>query len=766
MLAAPAFLIAGLALALGPVLIHLLNRRRFRSIEWAAMDFLREAVQRTRRMYRLRDLLLLVVRTAALALLGLALARPYLSRPAQATSADQPVHGVVLLDNSLSMSYQQLDGTLFDAAKKRAKAWIERLASGSRVTIVPLCGSSQGVTTSPYPSREDAIEAFSGLEVADRAASAPAALDLALEACNRVPELAAKRIVLVGDTQVTRVPREAVAAQLGRLPVALEVIEVTAADAANAWVADFRLQDDIADLQSPAHFFATVGYDGPAPRSNVQATLLIDGAAVSSATVDLAPGQRREVRFPPYQFDVTADPNRATFVAAEVRLTPDRLPGDDARFLAVPVVSALPVVFVDQYGASENPSQSRYGETYSLRRLLAPVTGDSNSARQLVAVRHLRVDELTREVLGDARLVIMAGVADPVKAVPVLREYLLQGGTVLVAAGDEFDPIAWTQTAWLDGAGILPCPLRPEFVGRLIDDPAGPATPFQIDTASLVHDWFVIDTAPREELDDLYRLAYYFKAATADLREESLAPLRKPIDATTTARWLTWAGALGAADAAAEAKPAMPRVLAQFTNRLPYVIDRPIGRGRAVLLTSGFSPRWTTLSLTNTMLVFDRITRDILRRTFPQRTLTTDDTLTVPVVAAERSARWSLVDSQGRERALNVEAQGPDRYGVSIARVSKRGIYRLVAQTGEPGAAGGRLVDQALAINGPADESMLRPRDLPVTEKEASGRPLESPLAAINLWKLVLAAVLALLVFEIGLLAAPAWRRSTTPGAS
>ena len=40
----PWFAIAGLAAALGPLLIHLLNRRRFKVIEWAAMDFLRRAL--------------------------------------------------------------------------------------------------------------------------------------------------------------------------------------------------------------------------------------------------------------------------------------------------------------------------------------------------------------------------------------------------------------------------------------------------------------------------------------------------------------------------------------------------------------------------------------------------------------------------------------------------------------------------------------------------------------------------------------------------
>ena len=56
------------------MIIHLLNRRRHRTVHWAAMDFLREALQRNRRILQMRDLLLLLMRCAAILLFGLALA--------------------------------------------------------------------------------------------------------------------------------------------------------------------------------------------------------------------------------------------------------------------------------------------------------------------------------------------------------------------------------------------------------------------------------------------------------------------------------------------------------------------------------------------------------------------------------------------------------------------------------------------------------------------------------------------------------------------
>jgi hypothetical protein len=99
-----AFAVAGAVAAVGPFVIHLLHRRRFRTIDWAAMQFLRQAVKQSRRILHLRDILLLVVRTLAILLFGLAMARPYLSSGSGSFGAGEPVHAVIVVDNSLSMA--------------------------------------------------------------------------------------------------------------------------------------------------------------------------------------------------------------------------------------------------------------------------------------------------------------------------------------------------------------------------------------------------------------------------------------------------------------------------------------------------------------------------------------------------------------------------------------------------------------------------------------------------------------------------------------
>src|SRR2546426_8553264 len=72
----PWFFAAGLLLASVPIIIHILNRRRFKIVNWAAMEFLLRAMRKNRRRLRFEQWLLLAVRCCVLLLLGIALARP------------------------------------------------------------------------------------------------------------------------------------------------------------------------------------------------------------------------------------------------------------------------------------------------------------------------------------------------------------------------------------------------------------------------------------------------------------------------------------------------------------------------------------------------------------------------------------------------------------------------------------------------------------------------------------------------------------------
>jgi hypothetical protein len=164
----PWMLLGGLAVA-SPILIHLLNKRRFKIVDWAAMDFLFAADKKNRRRVQLENFILLLLRCLAMLLLALMFARPFL--PSSLTSAlqqSQKFERVILIDDSLSQ--QVLVGALpaMDSVKKSAEELITRFANSDKsedwLTVMltsrpeqPLL-ANEPLTTNTLPTLTQAIQ--------------------------------------------------------------------------------------------------------------------------------------------------------------------------------------------------------------------------------------------------------------------------------------------------------------------------------------------------------------------------------------------------------------------------------------------------------------------------------------------------------------------------------------------------------------------------------------------------------------------------------
>src|ERR1041385_1430375 len=124
-------MLGALAAVSVPIIIHLLNRRKFQKVVWAAMRFLNISVEQNQRRMRIEDLILLALRCLLLALLALALARPALKTASGDFFGQSKVTGAIILDNSSSMGMSDGTMTRFEKAKKAAEQALETMPAGS-----------------------------------------------------------------------------------------------------------------------------------------------------------------------------------------------------------------------------------------------------------------------------------------------------------------------------------------------------------------------------------------------------------------------------------------------------------------------------------------------------------------------------------------------------------------------------------------------------------------------------------------------------------
>src|SRR5438046_5194233 len=128
-------LLFGLAAVSIPIIIHLLNRRKFQKVVWAAMRFLKMSVEQNQRRMKIEDMILLALRCLLLALLAVALARPAILSNASDRFGQSKVTAIIILDNSYSMGVSDGVSTRFDKARQAAEQALDSMPAGSAAAV-------------------------------------------------------------------------------------------------------------------------------------------------------------------------------------------------------------------------------------------------------------------------------------------------------------------------------------------------------------------------------------------------------------------------------------------------------------------------------------------------------------------------------------------------------------------------------------------------------------------------------------------------------
>jgi len=172
------FILWALPLMAIPVLVHLLNRMRYRTMPWAAMMFLRMATRQSTRQAKLREWLILACRVLAVAALIFAIARPLVGGWLGWAMGAAPDTIVLLLDRSASMDVQDPTTHLSKrvlALRRLTEAGNEYVGSSRFVLIESALRKPQEVASL------GALETLSTTAPTDSAADIPALLDAALD---------------------------------------------------------------------------------------------------------------------------------------------------------------------------------------------------------------------------------------------------------------------------------------------------------------------------------------------------------------------------------------------------------------------------------------------------------------------------------------------------------------------------------------------------------------------------------------------------------
>jgi hypothetical protein len=739
-------LAVGALLASVPLIIHLLNRHRHRPMPWAAMRFVLAAYRRTRRRAHLENLILLLLRMAAVALLAFALARPFTGSESPLSALTESRRNlVVVLDGSASTGYREGVDTVFSRIVERARETVLELEGGRGDSVhLLLCGRYPRLLSWRTP--EEALSLLATLsEPTDETLDLAAALGEVVRFAEEDAAGAGKsglevhllcdlqRESFEGSSESIVAAEDAPAAtpgaaepaekeppqppamklreeldRLAELGITVIVQDLGPADLLppNLGIAGIAPAGEPGAPGTPVDVEVSVANFGGTSQQGVRVTLAVDGEKRPSQRLDIPARSTQKATF------TTTFAQDGSHVL-QAQIDNDRLTGDDVRAHVLRVPPPVRALLVN--GAPS--ADIERDEVGFLSAVLSPPNDDGPAMGPQAApfaVRVIEPHELREESLSldEFDVVFLANVAGVTEgSVMALEEWVASGGALIVSVGDQVDrDIYGARLFRPDGTGLLPA----ELIGH-------------------------VAVASRREAYYRVRSFQTDHRALAFFADERWQPLftEVPIYEFFAARPLDSAKVLARLDDDAGS---------------PLLIERPYDQGLVFLWLTTIDPAWTRLP--ESPRTFVPFVHEWLRYAgaprAPVRNLAVGDELREVVEGYPRNLVLVHPDQTRTPVDREPLALGRNRWQLpAIADTAKAGLYVLESEGMPP-------LPFAVCLEArEGDLTRMDPEELAafhpalhLVQDLAKGSDAGSPPKQGELWRWLAGACLAALVLE------------------
>jgi hypothetical protein len=689
----PSFVLPwGVALASVPIIVHLINRLRYRRVRFAAMEFLLTSQQRNRRRLMIEQLLLLLLRIAIVAGLLVLISRLVLDPSALWAFRGGKSHHVVLLDDSGSMRDRWGETSAF----KEGLAIVRRLAAeGARrpgtqqCTLLLLSQPEQPMFQKRDVNNAFVVElenAFERLECKHQSLDLVTGVDAAAKLMAQ-DAATVRHLHIVSDFRAKdwrdRPALRAAFLAASKTGASIDLAKTVGESHDNLAITDLGGEVRTAAVGVPLRLSATVHNFGSKVAEHVRLGILADGTLLArSVEIDKLEANK-EIR---RDIDVTfKKPGKHT---VEIQLPDDSLPADNRRVVAVEINIANPVLIID--GNPENDD----GSYVSMALAAEPsITGYSTRIEGPDFLRHGSLDPF--------RCIYMLNVPQlPADAVEILSDYVRRGGGLVWFLGDVVNTSFYNETLYTAG-GLFPVRL-----GRI------PKQAVRADEKSLAPDLtytnnpiFSVYQGQNNSFFDAVRINTWIPVADDWVRDDNQR--KDPVS-----------------------------TIAYLPGHEPFAFERQVGKGHVAAFLTSAGPKWNDWSHNPTVVIFHlelvkhlaredqtlqrRIVGEPIQVSFDPAEFLETVEVTAPDANGKRVTRLTATRPPGAEKPT---AEIPPTAGTAArqkgAKPHSDAAVRVSAtypETDRPGMYVVRLFkdqsaapqEQWIAYNVPSDESDLK----------------------------------------------------------
>ncbi|MBA72548.1 MAG: hypothetical protein CMO73_07725 [Verrucomicrobiales bacterium] len=736
----PGFLFAGTAAVAAPIIIHLLNRRRFKRIDWAAMDFLLEAQRLNRRRVKLEELILLLLRCLAMILIGLMIARPSLDINVSGILKSGQTERVIVLDDSLSMATVGKSGSSIDKASEILQKGIKSLSNINSQDIISVVRTTDPNKFSPngLPLTESSIgellDEFKGLEVTDSRGELHSALS-AVEKSFDSDKTNFNKVVYV-LTDLRRMDWES-STKSGSDKGIVQTLQSIADKAAGCYVVDLGsevennlLIEEVKPLDKvlvngvAADFEVLVRNLGKSGVDDVNVSFSVRGSLPIKSKIPQI--QAGGVGVATFSYTFT-DPGKELFSAPveislddELSKNQDALIEDNTRYFPARVANGIRVLIVDG-----DPS-GIFGksESFYLSKALSP----GGPAISGVDVTVLDDTDFDSSNLSEYEVIFVANLYRITEArAEGLHEWVQNGGGLILLLGDQIDEDVYNDVLYKNGTGLLP---------------------FKLSTVGgdeKEEKWVYIK--PEKENHPLFR---FFEGDNRQL-----------LDQVKVFRW--WNSELEEN----EDSVSPPNVIASLTSddNSPAIVERQTGKGRVLAITTPLDNDWNNFPENGAsfLITAQELVRYMSKDMASEGMISVAEPIIFPVDVREYRQQAKLL-RPGENDFERVEALPQNKnnlkdleWTLGYEKTDKKGIYEIQFERAD----GSGVHSLAFAANIDTGESDLRRISVAAIRSDLGaanveflpfGSPVleqEADVVRSEMWKVILIVLGVLLLVEL-----------------
>ncbi len=528
----PLFLF-GTLFASAPIIIHLLNRRRFIRIDWGPMKYLKMTIKSNRRRMQIEQWILLAVRTLAVLMLFLAVARPLGSGANLAgfLKVEGRASRVIVIDDTMSMAYETKGSSAFDRAKTAFEKVIHQIGPQDSITVITASNPSEPLVrmaSLDEKGKESLINKIRKLTHSQIASQWASTFQSVEQHLSGTP-FPVKDVVVISDLWKAGWSEElnAYADRWQKNQISLRFVDVGETPSGNRVLKSLKLTSPVSLVDKPIQLKAIIQNKGETPLQSGQAMLTIDGKVTLITLPEIPADKTVEI------------PLSATFENAgqhfiSLTIPTDQLPDDNSRHIVLNVRKTIQVTLVDGAPGLE-PFES---ETDFLA--LALSAGHSSWE-----VTQIDSTDWKTEPLDAPDILVLANVDELSQSrLNELQEMVSLGMGLMIFAGDQCDPEIYNDRFFREGKGVLPARVdqiketdaKGILVAPYADSPIRLLTSISSESLSRIHPARFMDVSFDEKKKNTRILARW------NTPQQSPALIEKKIGLGRVLFWTTSAG--------------------------------------------------------------------------------------------------------------------------------------------------------------------------------------------------------------------------------